>query len=225
VAEPRNYQEILENRYVLGRDFRVEFGDSKIDRCLLIAPHGGGIEPGSSEILRAVAALGGWAWYEFAGFLRQGNKDALHIASTHFDEPTLMGLLPQTTFVVAFHGASESTEPVVFVGGRWERGRAAVIEAINASAKQHGIRAADVTGRAVSDLRGLEKSNLTNRGKLGEGVQLEFSRGARNLLFPANASREQRGRRSKQLKPLASSIHVAIEQLVPIAMEQLRQGS
>src|SRR5689334_7740848 len=95
LAEPCNYQEVLDRGFVLGRDFRIAFGDTNISRCLLAAPHGGGIEPGTSEILRAVADLGGWAWYEFAGFLRKGNKDALHIASTEFDEPTLLSLLPR----------------------------------------------------------------------------------------------------------------------------------
>jgi len=143
VAEPRSYAEILQRGYVLGRDFRIAFGDSKIELGLLIAPHGGGIEPGSSEIMRAVAEPSGWAWYEFAGFLRQGNKEALHISSTSFDEPTLKSMLPQAGFVVAFHGASESGEPIVYVGGKWKLGRQTLTDSINAAFGEHGIKAAD----------------------------------------------------------------------------------
>ena len=44
----------------------------------------------------------------------------------------------------------------------------------------HGIHAME----APAHLRGTEPTNLTNRGKLGYGIQLELSRGARNLLFP-----------------------------------------
>jgi phage replication-related protein YjqB (UPF0714/DUF867 family) len=214
VAEPRSYAEILKSGYVLGRDFRVAFGDSKIELCLLIAPHGGGIEPGSSEIMRAVAETGGWAWYEFAGFLRKGNKEALHISSTDFDEPTLKSMLPQAGFVIAFHGASESTEPIVYVGGKWKLGRQTVIESISGAFKKHGIQAADAISNAVSaHLRGLDDSNITNLGKRSEGIQLEFSRGARNLLFPPDSSREARGSRSGKLRPLAASIHAALKQL------------
>jgi phage replication-related protein YjqB (UPF0714/DUF867 family) len=214
LAEPRSYEEVLDRGYVPGRDFRVAFGDSKIDRCLLIAPHGGGIEPGSSEIMRAVAEAGGWAWYEFAGFLRQGNTEALHITSTGFNEPTLAPLLARAPFVVTFHGASPKDQPVVYVGGKWERGRQAIAESINRTSRNHGIHATDATATdAATHLRGLEATNLTNRGKLGEGVQLEFSRGARNLLFPPNASREARGLGSSQLRSLADSIHSAIERL------------
>jgi phage replication-related protein YjqB (UPF0714/DUF867 family) len=214
VPEPHSYEEILARKLMAGRDLRVEFGDSKIDQCLLIAPHGGGIEPGTSEIMRAVAAFGDWAWYDFAGFLRQGNKESLHITSTRFDEPTLLSLLPQTKFVVAFHGADAMGQPLACVGGKWKRGRELLVEAINASFGEHGLRAADATdGSLAYHLRGLDDENLTNRGKSGEGVQIEFSREARNLLFPPNASREARGRRSAHLRPLARALHQAIQRL------------
>jgi phage replication-related protein YjqB (UPF0714/DUF867 family) len=131
--------------------------------------------------MRAVAEVGGWAWYEFAGFLRKGNNEALHITSTSFDEPTLKSMLPLAGFVVAFHGASESEEPLVYVGGKWKSGRRLVTESINATVGDHGIRAADAIDNAVAaHLRGLDDSNITNRGKRQEGVQLEFSRAARD---------------------------------------------
>jgi phage replication-related protein YjqB (UPF0714/DUF867 family) len=221
LAESRSYADILEKGHVLGPDFRITFGDSKIDRCLLAAPHGGGIEPGTSEIMRAVAETGGWAWYEFAGFLRQGNKDALHITSTDFAEPTLLHLLPQTPFLLAFHGAIQAAEPIVYVGGKWEVGRQTVIRSMNARSREHGIHAADAVEGGATHLRGLEDKNITNRGRLAEGVQLEFSRVARDRLFPPDSSREARGRWSPQLRRLAVSIHEAIEQLCRLAADRL----
>jgi phage replication-related protein YjqB (UPF0714/DUF867 family) len=128
--------------------------------------------------MRAVADMGGWAWYQFAGFLRQGNKEALHITSSNFNEPTLMGLLPRAEFVVAFHGSSEAAgEPLVYVGGRWKLGRQKLTEAINATVREHGISAVDaIDDVAPEQLRGVEVSNITNRGKRLERVQFEFSR-------------------------------------------------
>jgi len=154
-----NYQEVLDRGYVPGRDLRIAFGDGGIARCLLVAPHGGGIEPGTSELLRAISDLGGWAWYEFAGFLRKGNQEALHIASTLFDEPTLLALLPRTNFVLTLHGANYTRDRVVYVGGRWEVGRATMTAMINAATGKHGIEAKE----APADLRGTEPTNLTNR--------------------------------------------------------------
>ena len=221
---PRSYQEVLRRGYIPGRDFRITYGDSRIDQCLLIAPRGGGIEPGSSEIMRAVAETGGWAWYEFAGFLRQGNRDGLHIASTDFDEPSLGDLLPRTAFAVVFQGCNTAGDAVAYVGGQLKAGREAVIESMTASLRDHEIRAVDVMEHQVAThLRGAEVSNLANRGKLGKGIQLAFSREARNLLFPPDASREARGRRSARLRSLADSLHRAIQHVCPLAADQSRQ--
>jgi phage replication-related protein YjqB (UPF0714/DUF867 family) len=217
MAEPRSYEDLLASGYILGRDFSITFGDSKIHRCLLIAPHGGGIEPGTSEIMRAVARMGSWAWYDFAGFLQRGNKEALHITSTSFNEPTLKNLLPRANFVVAFHGTTDTDEPTVYVGGKWEAGRQKIVAAINEASLKHGIQAVDAIETAAVHLRGLEPANITNQGKSAEGVQLEFSRGARNLLFPPNASREARGRRSVRLRSLAIAIHAAVGPLCDAA--------
>ena len=57
LAEPRNYQEVLDRGYIPGRDLRIQFGDGGIERCMVVA-HWGGIEPGTSELPRAVSELG-----------------------------------------------------------------------------------------------------------------------------------------------------------------------
>jgi phage replication-related protein YjqB (UPF0714/DUF867 family) len=50
---PRNYQEVLDAGYVRDQDFRVAVGNlEQVAGCLVTAPHGGGIEPGTSEIAR-----------------------------------------------------------------------------------------------------------------------------------------------------------------------------
>jgi phage replication-related protein YjqB (UPF0714/DUF867 family) len=145
----------------------------------------------------------------------------LHISSTDFDEPTLRDMLPRAGFVLAFHGASESGEPLVYVGGKWKLGRQTLTESINGAFREHGVRAVDAVDSDVAEhLRGLDDSNITNRGKRGEGVQLEFSRAARDLLFPPDCSREARGRRGSQLRPLAASIHAAAKQLCEISAQQ-----
>ena len=194
-----------------GRDIRIAFGDANIGRCLIVAPHGGGIEPGTSEIMRAVAEAGNWAWYEFAGFLRKGNHEGLHIASALFDEPTLLALLPRTKLVVSVHGSQNEDAPVVFVGGKWDEGREAMTAAINGTTDKHGVEAV----AAPAHLSGADPANIANRGTLGQGIQLEFSRSARNLLFPPDCSREARGRRSASLGALAKAIHGALKKIAP----------
>jgi len=202
---------VLDRGYVPGLDLRIAFGDTGISECLLAAPHGGGIEPGTSELLRAISELGGWAWYEFAGFLRRGNHEALHIASTRFDEPTLLALLARTKFVLTLHGVEgPNNNEVVYVGGRWDAGRTTIATMINAATAKHGIHAVEAPGH----LRGSEPANLANRGKLGSGIQLEFSRAARNLLFPPDCSRQARGLRSRRASAMALAIHKSLQRLV-----------
>jgi phage replication-related protein YjqB (UPF0714/DUF867 family) len=186
----------------------------------LVAPHGGGIEPGTSEILRAVVELGGWAWYEFAGFLRKGNKESLRISGRKFDEPTLLALLPQTEFVVAIHGSGGTSGQILTLSGNWEAGQATLASSINATTAAHGIQAKNAAGHASGHSPGHSAghssdgaADLITRGKRGQGIRLEFSRGARNHLFPPDCSREARGRRSPRLDALAQAMHTGLDQL------------
>jgi len=68
----------------------------------IIAPHGGGIEPGTSEIADAVADRT-HSFYAFEGLKPSGNTD-LHITSTRFDEPMCLTVLGHTEVVVTLHG-------------------------------------------------------------------------------------------------------------------------
>ena len=82
----------------------------------IIAPHGGGIEPGTSEIADAIACQR-WSFYAFEGLKRSGNR-VLHITSTCFDEPMCLILLGDTNRVVTIHGEeSDDDGEGVFVGG------------------------------------------------------------------------------------------------------------
>ena len=82
----------------------------------IVAPHGGGIEPGTSEIADAIAVQK-WSFYSFEGLKPSGNR-VLHITSTRFDEPLCLVLLGDTNRVVTIHGEeSDDDGEGVFVGG------------------------------------------------------------------------------------------------------------
>lgn len=71
-----------------GRDFRRRRRKRRVATAV-IAPHGGGIEPGTSEVADAVAA-DDFSFYAFEG-IKSKNGD-LHITSTRFDEPRCVTL-------------------------------------------------------------------------------------------------------------------------------------
>jgi phage replication-related protein YjqB (UPF0714/DUF867 family) len=85
----RNFADLIEKE-VPDRDFRVRVRPSKSD-TVIIAPHGGGIEPGTSEIAEAIAATD-YSFYAFERRKHHGNG-SLHITSSHFDEPQCIALV------------------------------------------------------------------------------------------------------------------------------------
>ena len=167
----QNFAELARNEQE-GRDFSILFRD--VDSPVAVmAPHGGGIEPGTLDIAGALAGRD-FAFYAFSGIKKSGNRN-LHLTSNRFDEPIGLQIAQKAAVVVAVHGNREKSE-VVFVGGR------------SNVLKQRICRALAVAGfRAeISDLpgiRGIRPENICNRGTSGEGVQLEMSRGLREKMF------------------------------------------
>jgi phage replication-related protein YjqB (UPF0714/DUF867 family) len=154
-----------------GLAFRLQVKDRKTD-CVIIAPHGGGIEPGTTEIASAIA---GWSYslYTFDGIRLSGNE-LLHITSTFFDEPKCLSLIRSADHVLAIHGC-EGAEHIVFVGGlhlEWGDRIATVL-------REAGFE----TVRATTQFAGTQPENICNRGKFGRGVQLEISEGLRRSMF------------------------------------------
>ncbi|MCB2168482.1 MAG: poly-gamma-glutamate hydrolase family protein [Deltaproteobacteria bacterium] len=140
---------------------------------LVMAPHAGGIEPGTGDIADAVAAQN-HAFYCFKGIKKQGNR-VLHISSNRFDEPLAMQRATEANWIVTFHGCRD-VEPVVWVGGLALQRGDRIIESLQAAG--FPARRCDRPG-----LRGLDPKNVCNRGRDAAGVQLEVSFGLRHLLF------------------------------------------
>ena len=168
----------------------------------IVAPHGGGIEPGTSEIADAIAGRR-WSFYTFDGLKPKGNA-VLHITSTRFDEPICLLLLGATTRIVTIHGEeSESDGEGVFVGGL----DPALGTSIGASLTAQGF---DVRTHPDPNLQGLDPKNICNRGTARAGVQLELSRAVRATLFES-LTREGRTRPTPRLKVFADAVALSLE--------------
>jgi phage replication-related protein YjqB (UPF0714/DUF867 family) len=141
----------------------------------IMTPHGGGIEPGTSELADAIAGETS-SFYAFDGLKSSGNA-VLHITSTNFDEPLCLLLLNDAATVITLHGEhSEDDGEGVFVGGLDEPLGAR----IGAALRRKGF---DVRTHTNPNLQGREPENLCNRGTSGKGVQLELSKAVRRTLF------------------------------------------
>ena len=71
-------------------DFRVVVED-RHSPVAIVAPHGGKIEPGTSQIATAIAGLD-YSLYCFEGIKRTGNA-RLHVTSSNFDEHRCLALI------------------------------------------------------------------------------------------------------------------------------------
>src|SRR5829696_1494373 len=90
-----------------GRDFRIRTV-SRPGQVAVIAPHGGGIEPGTSELAEAIAGTA-FSFYAFEGTRSNNNRD-LHITSTRFREPRCEALVAASPFAITIHGEDSDDE-------------------------------------------------------------------------------------------------------------------
>ena len=168
----------LQANATLDRDYRIRFRITSPDLAIM-AIHGGGIEPGTTEIAEAVAGQD-YSFYTFSGLMSHGNA-SLHITSHQFDEPHAMQITKQTNTILAIHGC-DGEEAAVYLGGH------------NLLLKQMiGDRLARNRIRILESARfpGVHPQNICNRCIAGQGVQLELTAGLRRQLF-GNLTRLQR---------------------------------
>ena len=182
---------------------RELFDDGLPDHCALsrtaiVAPHGGGIESGTSELCLAVAGYhpatlavtpGAGVTYDYWMFegLRPADNRALHVTATHCDDGVAVSLCAGALNALALHGCDPAQAGLpddaqaVLVGGR------------NATLKQHllgelaaaGLEALDAAG--IDQLNGDEPGNIANRTLLGMGGHLELTEPLRQAMFGVNS--------------------------------------
>jgi phage replication-related protein YjqB (UPF0714/DUF867 family) len=146
------------------RDFRrvrVRAGNSSI---LIIAPHGGRIEVGTSQIARRTAGRN-HSLYLFEGLKPSGQNQKLHITSHHFDDPLCLEMVQRAAIVVTVHGCRHPN--AICLGGQ----DMALRKLLLIELKRAGLKVLQGGHR----WRGASPKNICNRGKRGRGVQLEIS--------------------------------------------------
>lgn len=182
-----------------GRDYEVRIQPRPSPICI-VAPHGGGIEPGTSELAEALAAER-FACYTFNG-TKPSHNWRLHITSSRFDEPRALALVRLSRLALTVHGC-RGREQWVYMGGLAQQ----VANHIAASLVSAGF----TTRPAIKhSLRGRHPLNICNRCTSGGGVQLELPWGLRRRLMTW-----QRGhaRPTRRFWLFAAAIHNTLLQL------------
>ena len=97
-----------------GTDYRVTAIERPGSRVLIIAPHGGRIEVGTSE-LAALIAGDEHNLFTFEGLKPRGHNRDLHITSRCFDHPGCLAILSRCSIAVGIHGCVGESQ--IYVGG------------------------------------------------------------------------------------------------------------
>lgn len=192
-----NFIELKQNERE-GEDYTILLREAN-SKFVIIAPHGGGIEPGTIDIADAVASSE-HTFYAFKGIKKTGNK-ILHITSNRFDEPIGLKTSKNAWIAISFHGCRDKQE-MVFIGGKNQK----LKEKIMYGLRTVGFRA------VISEepgLRGISPKNICNRCRSGKGVQLEISRGLREKMFD-NIDRRSLRKKTKFFFKFVNTIKEAL---------------
>lgn len=186
----RNFKE-LSSYEKAGKDFIIYVRPADA-RVVIIAPHGGKIEPGTSELAKAIGG-DDYHVYCFEG-TKPNNNQHLHITSTNFDEPEGVELVKACDFVVALHGCKGGKD-TIYLGGAGT----ALCDAIRANLNAAGFK----TGiHSDPNLQGTSRANICNKGRRGMGAQLEITRDIRDAIRGPDGA--------KDLAKLAECVRAAI---------------
>lgn len=180
----KNFAELERNERE-GEDYTILYRELE-SNIAIMAPHGGGIEPGTIDIADALAGSD-YTFYGFKGMKKRGNK-ILHMTSSRYDEPMGLKISKNASTVISIHGAHDKGEKI-FIGGCNQELKQKLTQALIVA----GFRAeiSDVPG-----MRGMKSENICNRCKTGKGVQLEISRGLREKMFENLDRRSLRKKRN-----------------------------
>lgn len=155
----------LEAAELAGRDYSTTVHERQQSGVLIVAPHGGSIEIGTTELAELIAGSD-YSLFTFNGLKVRGRNRDLHITSHNFDHPECVALAALHPIVLAIHGCKGDSSQI-YVGGRDEELATLLTERLGTA----GLRAT-ATGHKYP---GRNPLNICNRGARGRGAQLEFT--------------------------------------------------
>ena len=168
----QNFAE-LAAKEVENEDYTIHF-EQKDSDVLLLAIHGGGIEPGTTELIKHLASENNYSYYSFNGIKKSGNQ-VMHITSTDYDEPEALNLVAGSKITLSFHGYKEKVKEHTYIGGLDKK----LAKKVSEKLKEAGFSVSD----APREFDGTKKENIVNKNKQGKGVQLEISTAQREAFF------------------------------------------
>jgi phage replication-related protein YjqB (UPF0714/DUF867 family) len=189
----------LQNNYRDNVDYRIRTIIHS-GSIMVLAVHAGGIEPGTSELVQAIAR-NDFSLYLFEGLGK--NNQALHITSTDFDEPRYLEMIKKHHTSLSLHGFNETdADPLIYMGGN----DLPLIQHLLIALIKNGYQAQVNTGKYAAT----DPKNVCNRTISGKGVQMEISAKLRRQFFEDYSSRKGRKNTTTQFEQFVRIIRNAL---------------
>lgn len=153
-----------------GVDYRVRIVQRPDAPVAVIAPHGGGIEVGTSELAIRIARAR-YSLFLFEGLKPPWQNRCLHITSHRFDHPACVDLVSRSLVTLAVHGCKGESH--IYLGGLDEPLKARLAERLRAGGFPTSTEGHRYPGR--------NPLNICNRSLRGCGAQIEITRDLRTL--------------------------------------------
>jgi phage replication-related protein YjqB (UPF0714/DUF867 family) len=150
---------------IYGRDYRVSLIERPASPVLVVAPHGGTIEIGTSEIAVLIAG-DDHNLFAFEGLKPLGSNRELHITSHRFDHPECLALASRCAITVGVHGCKGESH--IYIGGLDTDLTGLLCSQLNEAGFPASTDGHKYTGK--------HPENICNRSARGRGVQLELTK-------------------------------------------------
>src|SRR4030095_10594712 len=170
----------------------------KENEIFIMAPHGGGIETGTTELALATAGFTNdfnahpvtskkYDYFIFNGINSKSKNDDLHVTSSKYDDPVANELVRHSLISLAFHGCTDE-QPVETTGTGY---KACLIGGLDKPFKKILNRRLDEAGfnafiTTQESLNGDIPENIINTNRRKTGAQFELTTSFRNSLFGTN---------------------------------------
>lgn len=185
-------------------DFKAAYR-SGVKTFLITAPHGGNIEPGSTEIADAIAS-DRFGFYAFNGLKR--DSSVLYLPSTSFDEPELLRVTKNYGTTISVH-IIDSSDRLVYIGGRFRQLSSAISQAL--TDKGYPVKPLPEASAAYN------MSNFINKTAVG-GVQIEITTALASEMFrgpiTSDRIRQDPSRRTAEFTKFTATVRLALQRAI-----------
>lgn len=168
---PDKYATLLEllQHEVCGHDYRINRIERPDSPVLILAPHGGTIEIGTSELALLIAG-DEHNVFTFDGLKPLGCNRDLHVTSHRFDHPECLALAARCDITVGIHGCKGESH--IYIGGLDAELTSALDRHLSSAGYPVSTEGHKYTGR--------HPENICNRSARRRGAQLELTRDLRD---------------------------------------------